>query len=146
MFRRCLFSLDCSFNITSTFLFSLFDMAFSGNDIMDRLAYTPLFISVFLLWWFSKCDLIVHFIKLTAINPSLSSQTHTPTHTLHTHICTHSQPLLIYQVWLVTASRLVLDLQPQNALPLYVCVIEDVFVSCSDIGKRKEVVKRGNEM
>ena len=64
------------------------------------------------------------------------------------------QVLLIYQVWLVTASQLVLDLQPENAMCVCVCVcqcvfvrvIEDVFVSYTDSGERKEVVKRGNEM
>lgn len=52
----------------------------------------------------------------------------------------------------MTASRLVVDLQAKNALPVCVSVcvrvrvIEGVFVSCSDSAGSKEVVKRGNEM
>lgn len=54
----------------------------------------------------SKCDLIVYFIRLKAVNSIfLIPNTHTVC------IVTHSQLVLIYLVWLVTASRLVLDLQ-----------------------------------
>jgi len=55
----------------------------------------PLSLSLSLLWWFSKCDLIVYFIKLKAINVTpLIQNTHTHTESTYWHT-PHTRSLLI---------------------------------------------------